>query len=118
MFSYYLGKDSSESVTVRVLDAKGTALFTTRGSTEAGLHRVSWGGGGGRGRGGRGARGGGGFAGIARRLGGGVGGPGTYVVEVTRGDQAVRKVFKITGPATPAGGRRRGGEAESRRTVK
>ena len=110
VFSYYLGRDTSEQVTLKVLDATGRTLFTSRGSTKAGLHRVTWGG---RGRGGRGSRGGrGGFAGFRGRLGGGASQPGNYALEVTHGDTVVRKVFKITGVATPARGGRAGEESD------
>jgi hypothetical protein len=107
VFSYYLGRDTSEQVTLKVLDATGRTLFTSRGSTKAGLHRVTWGGRGRGGRGGRGSRGGrGGFAGFRGRLGGGASQPGNYALEVTHGDTVVRKVFKITGVTTPARGSR------------
>ncbi|MEE2888698.1 MAG: hypothetical protein VX951_14810 [Planctomycetota bacterium] len=94
-FSYYLRADSDETISLRVLDGSGKAVFTrARCENTAGLHRVSWSSGGGRGRGGRGAQ----FARMFGGRGGGSSSPaGQYVVELKHGKTAIRRVFEMRG---------------------
>jgi photosystem II stability/assembly factor-like uncharacterized protein len=95
-FSYYLRQDSSEKVSLQVLDGAGKAVYTSSSNKNtAGLHRVSWTTGGGRGRGGGRA------AQFSRMFGGrNATQPGQYVVEVKHGKTTIRKAFEIRGQAS------------------
>lgn len=96
-FRYLLGRDSDETVSVRVLDAAGREIFTRTASSRAGLHEVVW-------RPNTGRRGffpGGGRGGGRRPRRPAFAGPGQYAVEIRHGSTAVRKAFWVH-PAPPA----------------
>jgi hypothetical protein len=106
VFRYLLAQDSEDKVTVEVLDAAGTVLWSQEGPTKAGYQEVVW-----QSRGGRGGgQGGGSRQGGQGGLGGrGQAGPraGSFAVRIKCGEQASTQPFRVAdrrGPAAVIGG--------------
>ncbi|HZN40253.1 MAG TPA: glycosyl hydrolase [Planctomycetota bacterium] len=103
VFRYLLAQDAEDKVTVEVLDAAGTVLWSQDGPTKAGYQEVVWQTrGGGRG----GAPGGGRQGGLGGR---GQAGPraGSFAVRIKCGEQVSTQPFRVIdrrGPASVMGG--------------
>ena len=113
VFRYLLAQDSEDKVTVEVLDAAGTVLWSQDGPTKAGYQEVVWRGG----RGGFGGAAGGGPDGGGRQGGPGQGGAGgrgqtgpragSFAVRIKCGEQVSTQPFRVVdrrGPASVMGG--------------